>query len=138
MKQSRGLYLALVGCFCVLAVLWLAASCVQPKAVTVEPGAIEATGVHVGSEVRSPTTAGRDVWNISFGDVLGKAGWLLLPGVGAGWWMSKRRTVAALDTVIGAIEQVRCNDCKRKVALYGNGLVNKRVAAVSAKLKNGS
>lgn len=124
----------IIGCYAALVIGCLPVKVDAPIKADVP---IEATGVHVGDKTEAPTTAGRDVWNISFGDVLGKAGWLLLPSVGAGWWMSKKKTTRALDTVIESIEQKQCVGCKRCIEAKGNLTVNKRAAVVSAKMKNG-
>ena len=88
-----------------------------------------------------PTTksdAGRDstVWNISFQDVTGKAGYAV-PLLIAGWWITKRRGGKAVDTLIEAIETSAPKDetraVRRAIAKHENCWINKRVACLSKK-----
>lgn len=164
MNQDRKRSLTVIGLgLIVTGLTFNVANCVSPEAVVVKPGAVTAKA-DVDATIRTAielalnaalvafrqelkasaahstgSEAGRDstVWNITLQNVAGKAGWLVVPTIAAGWWASKRRTVAALDTVIASIEQKKCQDCKRCVELKNNPTVNERVAVVSAKLKNG-
>lgn len=90
--------------------------------------------------VAAPTTgghAGRDstVWNISVQNMAGKAGWLAVLGIAAGWWRSWKKTIGALDTVIRAIEIGECETCKRTVQAQDNHAADQRVQVVSKRMK---
>ena len=102
--------------------------------------AMELAVVSIRKEFKTSTGdiaggAGSTITQITFQNVAGKAGWLFVPGIAAGWWSSRKKTVAALDTVIGAIEDKQCAECKACVRAAKNAAVNRRAAIVSAKKK---
>jgi len=107
--------------------------------------AVEAAVVSLRQEFKltnAPTTtapAGRDstVWNINFQDAAGKAGWLFVPTIAAGWWASRKKTLGALDTVIRAIEIGECETCKRAVQAQENRTADQRVQVVSQRMNGG-
>jgi len=97
------------------------AGCKVPIAsptTTTETGDVEATG-------------GSSVWQFNFQSVAGKTGWgvsaITLIALIVSTLKVKHRD-EALDTVIEAIEDKQCNDCKRCVEHRNNALVNRRVA----------
>ena len=94
------------------------------------------TRVETKSEIDA--SAGRDstIWNISFQDVTGKAGYAI-PLLIVGWWITKRRGGKAVDTLIEAIETSAPKDetraVRRAIAKRENCWINKRVACLSKK-----
>lgn len=98
--------------------------------------AIGDIGDKIAAAPTTASTGGRDstVWNISLQNMAGKAGWLLAPGIAAGWWMSKKRTIGALDTVIRAIEIQQCEHCKRAVQAQKNATADQRVQVVCERM----
>jgi hypothetical protein len=83
------------------------------------------------------SSAGRDstIWNVSFQDVTGKAGWLAPTAVVAGgWWVSRRKLRGGIRTCVTALEYTQCEDCQRCVERANNAVINKEVARMKKRL----